>query len=127
MTQYLKSFIIGSSWPVFIIFFYGTSQFDPKVLNYSYQSYSFTAPIYLGMMNVLATFIGNIFGFSLRQRMIVGGLISGLTIMAIIKYFQTVKFDKFDKFDNIWQHYITIFLTHLFVFNFIIYYLELFL
>ncbi len=122
MSKYLKSFIKVSSCPAFIIFFYGTSQFDPEVLNYSYSSYSFTAPIYLGFMNVLATFIGNIFGLSLRERMMVGGLISGLTIMAIIKYFQTVKFEKLD---NIWQHYITIFLTHLFVFNFIIYYLEL--
>ncbi len=123
--NYLRSFIIGSSWPIFIPFFYGVANlYSPKIFNYSYQDYTFIAPVYLGLMNVIATFIGLQFKLSLSCRLLIGSIISFSTVFLITQIYETYKTEYLP---NVWQHYGQIFLTHFLVFNFIIYYLELWL
>lgn len=53
MDQFIKSFIIGASYPMSISFFYGVSRVDPNVINFDYQDYTMVAPIYLGLINAI--------------------------------------------------------------------------
>ena len=46
MNEYVKSFVIGSSWPVFILYFLAVAGYGDKI-NVSYKNYTFIAPLFL--------------------------------------------------------------------------------
>jgi len=118
--QYIESFVIGSSFPVFVLFFYGV--LNLKNRNFSYEDYTFKAPLYFGILNVLSLYIGNKFGLSLQQRLFITSLISSFYIISTIKKSKAWNF----KTEKRWYlQYILVFLSHLFTFNVIIYFLEL--
>ena len=49
MKEYVKSFVIGSSWLVFILFFIAVSSYNKiKIIKYSYGDYTKEAPFLLG-------------------------------------------------------------------------------
>lgn len=119
MDRYLKSFIIGSSWPVFILFFSSVSNLKDKT--YSYDFYSKIAPVYLGLMNVLSGMIAAKWHLTLRQRYLVIGVLSPL-IVIIIAFVGRA----YVKTPTQWLTYAFLILTtHFLVFNVIVYYLEL--
>ncbi len=120
MKNYLKSFIIGSSYPVFVLFFFNVARSPPEKRNYTYEAYTKVAPIYLGLMNALSLFLAQTFNLSLRMRYILIGILSGMIVSAISTTFKTYNFDR-----KQWlEYYGRIILTHFFVFNVIIYTLE---
>jgi hypothetical protein len=77
----LKSFIIGSSLPVFLPFFLSVQNIDPHTKTYSYQNYTIIAPIYLGLMNVIGAYL-----FNGPNRFLYTGFLSGLTVSFIASY-----------------------------------------
>ena len=52
MNKYLRAFIIGSSFPAFVLFFIRVYYLEHR--NYSYFHYTLIAPVYLGLMNTLS-------------------------------------------------------------------------
>jgi len=60
--KYLKSFVLGSSGPVFLPFFYGVTQLPEK--KFEFESYMFRAPLYFGVTNVLRLLLKHQFNLS---------------------------------------------------------------
>lgn len=120
MDNILKSFIIGSSFPVILPFFYVVSNIPTHLRNYSYFTYTWVAPLYLGIINVLATLIGQKWGLSLRQRYLLVGPLSGLLVGWLATMFETYNYDRQE-----WvKYYLRIIFNHLLIFNTVIYFLE---
>ena len=91
----LKSFVIGSSYPVFIHFFVKVSQLinaNPLYVNYTYSTYTFVAPLYFGLMNMFSLFLKDIFNLSQRSRYLLISLISALFVISLAKYFNTYNY-----------------------------------
>jgi len=121
MNGYLKSFIIGSSWPVVMLFFLLVSKLKNK--NYSYEAYTMIAPVYLGLMNMLSLCIARKYKLSLRMRYVVIGILSPLIIIAIATSQGAYNFT-----DKEWARYaMRVIIEHFFVFNVIVYSLEVWL
>jgi hypothetical protein len=55
MNPYLKSFIIGSSFPSFILYFLAVRVAKNK--NYRFEDYAFIGPLSLGVNNMLSLYI----------------------------------------------------------------------
>ena len=116
--KYLKQFIIGSSYPVFVSYFYAVSK--AKVKNYSYQSYTFVAPVWLGLWNVISLLIAESFNLTMEMRFLVVSIISSLSIMAISTKFNTYNFSRKEWF----KYYFRIFIKYLIILNIIVYNIE---
>lgn len=69
MNEYLKAFVIGSSFLVFAPYFYGVSHSHNKQFTYTF--YTFIGPIGLGLINMLSLFIANTFNLTTDNRFIV--------------------------------------------------------
>lgn len=50
----IKQFLIGSSYPITLFFFISVMNISDTIKNYSYQKYTIIAPLYIGLMNVIA-------------------------------------------------------------------------
>jgi hypothetical protein len=121
INQYLRAFIIGSSFFVFIPYFVAVRSFDKKLLNYSYENYTLYAPIGLGLYNVVSLYIANKFNLTKRNRFLLISILAP-TLVAIGIYtrkaynYNTIQ----EWFNHIWKLYLLYFV----VFNFIVYYLD---
>ena len=120
MTEYIRPFVIGSSFPVFIQFFANVMKIDDKIKNYSYEKYSILAPLYLGLMNVVSLYLAKQFDLDLRQRMLYIGIISGIMVCVIAKLTNSYNFTKRE-----WIcYFIRIITKHIFTYSTIVYLLE---
>jgi len=120
MTEYIRPFIIGSSWPVFVPFFMKVMNIDDKVKNYSYDKYTIIAPFYLGIMNVLSVYLSKQFNWDLKQRLLYIGLISGILACVIAKLSNSYNFTNKE-----WIiYFIKVMGKHIFAFSTIICFLE---
>lgn len=108
----LKSFIIGSSLPVFALFFLAVRKIDPLVRNFSYQDYTLIAPLYLGLMNLLGGIL-----FSGTHRYLYTGLLSGVVVALAATLFKSYNFETNKRW---YQYYLYIILKHIIVFSVII-------
>jgi len=118
MINYLKAFIIGSSWPVVIIPFilYFSAIDKPSNL----KTYAIYAPYYIGIMNIVSLALQDIFQLSTQNRLILITLISSLLIIYIVKSNNIYNFS-----DRKWQKYYLLSLTlHFIIYNIIIYNME---
>ena len=59
--KYLKQFVIGSSYLIFLPFFLLVKNSLPEK-TYSYYTYTITAPVYFGVWNVLSLVLAEYFG-----------------------------------------------------------------
>lgn len=113
--NYLKPFVIGSSFPViliYLIFF----PFTSNKRNFSCEEYVVIAPLYLGIMTMFAFFISKNFKLSLQQSLLYISILS-----AFLSAMYAKSMDSYSFKDNEWYvYYITIFLVYLFVFNILI-------
>ena len=117
--NYLKQFIIGSSYIVFFPFFYSVKNNQPKK-NYKYQDYTLVAPLWFGLWNVISFQLAKYLNLTLKQRFILISIISSLSIMMIATYLNSYNFTKKE-----WKkYYIYIFIKYMFVWNIIIYNIE---
>lgn len=119
---YLKSFIIGSSWLVFVLFFLSIMKISNNLRNYSYKSYTIIAPLYLGLMNAFSLYLARRFNLTMRQRYIAIGLISPIIVIIFTKITGAYNFSPAQWY----RYYLRIIIKHFLIFNIIIYYLELF-
>ena len=120
MDQYIKSFIIGSSLPVFLHFFLKVRTIDDKIKNFSYEDYTIIAPLYLGFMNSLSLYLSKQFEWSLEQRLFYIGVISGIFVCILARSINSYNFT-----DEEWKmYYLRIITKHILTFSVIIYLLE---
>ena len=61
MKDIIKSFLVGSSFPVLFPFFITVMNIPDSVKNYSYESYTILAPLFIGVMNILSQYLGKTF------------------------------------------------------------------
>lgn len=123
MSNYLQSFIIGSSFPVLLFFFTAVARIPSSLKNYTYEDYTLLAPLYLGMMNMLATYLGETYNLSLRERYVLIGIISPLIVIAIAYYLHSYNFTTRE-----WIQYSLILIAmHFVIFNVIVYPIEKYL
>ena len=124
--QLLKSFIIGSSIPAFIILFIVVIYlFKIKEATFDYYRYSILAPIGMGLLSLIAKFISIKYNISLQLCYFIVSLFSALFVsINISRGERAYNF----KTKNRWYlQYLLIFIGHLFIYNCIIYPLDLYL
>lgn len=115
MNEYLKAFIIGSCYPVFVLFFIGAQTIKDK--NYDYGLYTIFAPLYLGIMNMIGLYLSTIYDFDLTTRFFITGLLSG----SIVAIFATVtKSYSFENQCSWFKYYMVLILHHVLTFSIIV-------
>ena len=125
----LKSFIIGSSIPAFIIFFIGVTYFikHEKSAIFDYHNYSIFAPLGLGIASLLAKYINLHYNIKLNNSYLIISILSALFIcIRVTIYWNKIYNFKINSQRGFIQ-YLLIFISHLFVYNCIIYPLDLYL
>ena len=126
--DYLKSFIIGTSGPVWFLHMAALALRNINFYDYSFKAYSLLAPIYYGLMSMFALYIGKTFNLTLRKRLFITSIIS-ICIITCFNYFYSRK--KYKPYKNYsakeWLIYIlTNGARHIIAFNLIIYYFTLY-
>lgn len=112
--KYLRSFVIGSSFPVFILYFIAVQSITtPK--KYTFETYAIIAPLFLGLCNMLSL----LYSTDLRQRLLITSIALPLAV-CLFAYFA-----KIYKFTDWTNYFIMTSIIYMFVFNIIVYYLEL--
>ena len=89
--KYLKQFVIGSSYLVFLPFFYAVKNSQSKK-TYNYYEYTLIAPICFGLWNVLSLILAEYFKLTFRQRFMLIAAISSISVMTVATYFKTYNF-----------------------------------
>ena len=115
--KYLKEFIIGSSFPVVLLFYYMVYNYqgDKK---YNYYEYTLIAPIWFGLWNIISLLISEKYKLSKQVRFFIVSILSLLSIYIIAQNFYT-------KTTEEWRfYYFQQFITYMFVWNIIIYNLD---
>lgn len=87
----VKSFVIGSSAPIFVPFSAGVEIMDDK--NFSSKGYPIVASLYFGFMNTLATIIGKVWNISIFQRLFIINMFSIIFIISWITINKSYDFD----------------------------------
>jgi hypothetical protein len=119
--QYLRAFVIGSSFFVFIPYFIAVRSFDKKLLNYSYENYTLFAPIGLGLYNVLSLYISNKMNITKKYSLLLISIIAP-TLVAILVY--NLKLYNYTTITQWFNHIWKLYLIYFIVFNFVLYYLD---
>ena len=119
--QYLRAFVIGSSFFVFIPYFIAVKSFDKKLVNYSYENYTLYAPIGLGLYNVLSLYIANQINLTKRNRFFLISLLAPTLVVLTVYFLKAYNYTTIQQwFNHIWKLYLLYFI----VFNFVVYYLD---
>jgi len=122
MNEYLKSFVIGSSWFSFVIFFWAVYSYQQQnVINYKYDDYTFKAPLTLGLIAMVAKYIYLNTDLSLWKSLLLTSLCSSILTMIGITIFKAYSF----KSQKRWfLQYLTILVGHTFTFTIVVYNIE---
>ena len=118
--EYLRAFVIGSSFLIFAPFFFAVSRFDPKKTNFDYVSYTLLGPIGLGFMNVISLIIAKVFHLSPRMRYLVISILTPTYVTGMILLLKLYNYTKKEWFNHIWKLYLFYFI----VVNFNLYLLD---
>lgn len=105
----LGSFVVASSAPVILPFFYRVGRIPDTIKNYSYHQYTLINPLYFGLVNLLSS---QIFRSTSHTRFILTGLVSGIFVCTFSTLTQAYNFTQREWF----LYYIRIILTHVFTF-----------
>ena len=123
MSEYLRSFIIGASLPVFAPYFIGLLILNNKYKNYSqkhYEAYAIVAPLYFGIMNIIFLYFSKQFTWTLERRLLYAGITSAIFVTTLVRLFDVYNYTQSD-----WTRYhIRHMITHILTFIVIIYILE---
>ena len=124
--ELLKSFIIGSSVPAFIILFIVVIYlFKIKEATFDYYRYSILAPIGMGVLSLLAKYISINYKINLQLCYFIISIISALFVSINIS--RGEKAYNFKSQNRWYLQYLLIFMGHLFIYNKIIYPLDVYL
>ena len=122
MNEYIKSFVIGSSWLSFIIFFSAVDSYEKqKIINYDYNKYTFKAPLVLGFIAMFAKFINLNTQISLWKSLLIASLFSSISVMIGITINKSYSFENKQRW---YLQYLTVLIGHVFTFTVIVYSLE---
>jgi len=117
--KYLKQFVIGSSFPVFVWFYYAVAKQQPKK-NYEYFNYTMIAPVWFGLWNIISLIIAEKYNLSMENRFLLISVISSICVMII-----ATNLESYDFTAEEWNsYYIYIFIKYMITWNLIIYNLE---
>ena len=114
----IKEFIAGSSYLVVAPFFYGFNKI--KKNEKSFYKYSFIAPLWFGLWNIISLLIAKTFGLNKTMRFLLITIISLAIVVSYAKYKNIYEFSKNDWY----KYYVYMFLAYLIVWNVIIYNVE---
>jgi len=132
--NYLRSFVIGSCFFVALPFFLAVDStslkiakyipllrlLDPSKRNYSYEQYSFVAPVFLGTVNTVSHYIAKQYNVSSASRYLVLSLLVP-TFVLLFSY----TFGMYNYTSAEWIYYAAlIYLAHFVVWNYLVAYLE---
>jgi hypothetical protein len=121
-TNYLRAFVIGACIITIFPHYYAVSQLDETKLNYTYKQYTFVAPVYYGLMNMISLYLALLFHLSRRQRYVLIGTVSPLIVTSFSYLFKT-----YDYQGKEWVHYgVGLFLKHFLIWNIVVYFLDIF-
>ena len=112
--EYLRAFVIGSCFFTFFPYFYEVSHLDPKKINYNYNSYTYVAPIGLGLMNVFSLILAKTFHLSREQRYLAVSLLAPTIVIffaILLKFYNYTQADWF-------QYIIVLYSLYFITFNF---------
>jgi len=118
INEYLRAFVIGSSFIVFLPFIYSVSTLKKGEYNYSYKFYSVWAPFSLGVMNMVSLFLARQFDLTPRMRYLVMGLLGATITFSFVKLFNI-----YNRINTI-KYGVFIYSLYFFVFNVILYNLD---
>jgi hypothetical protein len=118
--EYLRAFVIGSSFLIFAPFFFAVSRFDPKKTNFSYVPYTLLAPLGLGLMNVISLIIAKFFHLSSRMRYLVISILAPSYVTCMILFLKLYNYTKKEWLNHIWKLYLFYFI----IVNFNLYLLD---
>jgi len=118
--EYLRAFVIGSSFFVFLPYFFLVSRFNKKDFNFTYVPYTFLAPVALGLMNMLSLFIASRFNLTKKNRYLL------ISILAPSMVTFTILFLKLYNYTiQRWiSHIVKLYLLYFFVWNVVVYNLD---
>lgn len=120
--QYLRAFVIASSFLVFLPHFLAVANLDESRLNYTYKQYTFVAPVYYGLMNMLSLYVALRWGLTSRQRYVLIGTLSPLIVISFAYLLKT-----YDYQGTEWVQYgAGLFLKHFLIWNVVVYSLNKF-
>jgi hypothetical protein len=117
---YLRAFVIGSSFFVFFLFFYSIIQIPTKKRNYHFYQYTFIAPFFLGLMNMVSLYISDVFNITRQFSLFVTSISVPFALILFAKTYNIYNFTKSEWVFYIWY----VFLLYIFVFNVVVYYLD---
>ena len=123
--ELLKSFVIGSSLPAFVILFLAVIYFlqIEKTGLINYYRYSILAPLWLGSFSLVAKFISIKYNIRLNITYFIFSLVSAIAVSIWISYVKTYNFKTKERG---YVQYLLIFIGHLFIYNKIIYPLDIY-
>ena len=123
--ELLKSFVIGSSLPAFVILFLAVIYFlqIEKTGLINYYRYSILAPLWLGSFSLVAKFISIKYNIKLNITYFIFSLVSAIAVSIWISYVKTYNFKTKERG---YVQYLLIFIGHLFIYNKIIYPLDIY-
>lgn len=124
--DYLKSFVIGTSGLITFQYFAPLYLVKDKTKEFPFHEYSIVAPIWFGLLSVLALLLGKTFNISLSMRLFIISIIS-VTIISSFNYFYSK--DKLQPYKNFtnkeWLYFILRNGSrHIIAFNLIMFYFE---
>jgi len=118
--KYLRAFVIASSFLVVLPHFIAVASLDESKINYTYKQYTFIAPLYYGVMNMISLYLALQFNLSNRQRYLLIGTISPLIVVLSAYLFKTYQYE-----DTQWLSYgIRLFIMHFLIWNIVVYHLN---
>lgn len=118
--EYLRAFVIGSSCFVFLPYFYIVSNFDTDQFNFDYKTYTYLAPVALGIMNLISFILSKKYNISTKNRFLYTSIIAPTFVLLTVIYFNIYNYTIIDWF----YHTINLYLLYFIVFNYIVYYLD---
>ena len=126
MENVLKAFLIGSSFPAFVLFFIGFHAYSGKFRKKNciaqwfniepYFFYTLIAPVYMGLMSVLAILISCYFQISIRTAFFIVSIISTVIVSTAITVCKVYRFSK----ERLREQYLRLLGYHLLLYNIII-------
>ena len=105
--DYLKSFIIGSSAPIFIPFTIAVQNIPER--KFEVNNYPIYASLYFGTANALSLGMGKMLGLTLKQRLM---MINTLSILLIIVWITVNQSYNFETTHRWYQQYLMIIVGH---------------
>ena len=120
--KYLKQFVVGSSFLVFAPFYYAVQNNQPKK-TYDYYTYTFIAPVWFGVWNIISLILAQQLQLSMRERFLLISFLSSFSIMIIATHLKSYNFTSEE-----WKkYYFYIFIKYMIVWNIVIYNIEKYL